>query len=221
MIDDVGDGSGGADDADLANALRTHGVDVEVLLVDPGHVDRADIGVGRDMVRCKVVVHVVAEARVQDARLVQRHRQPPRHPAQQLRAGRLRVDDATGGKDPQQPWDTHLARVRVNAHLGELRAKGVHGELLRLGVRVECAACREPLGRDDTAVLLAQPCAQRARRIADRPPPRAGARRARGHERPRQGAITVRFCKQNNWAFLSQARVSPAAPQFQPRTRNE
>src|SRR2546425_10752070 len=49
---------------------RAHGVDVGVLLVDPGHVDRADIGVGRDMVLCKVVVHVVAEARVQDARLV-------------------------------------------------------------------------------------------------------------------------------------------------------
>src|SRR5689334_8852493 len=32
VIDGVGDGSGGADDADLANALHAHGVDVGVLL---------------------------------------------------------------------------------------------------------------------------------------------------------------------------------------------
>jgi Lrp/AsnC family transcriptional regulator, regulator for asnA, asnC and gidA len=31
----------------------------------------------------------------------------------------------------------------------------------------------------------------------------------------------LRVCKQNNWAFLSQARVSPAPPQIQARTSNE
>ena len=39
VIDGVGDGRGGADDADLANALHAYGVDVGVVLVDPGHVD--------------------------------------------------------------------------------------------------------------------------------------------------------------------------------------
>jgi hypothetical protein len=190
MIDGVGDGGGSADDPDFAHPFRTHRIDMRVNLIDPGHVDGADIGVGRDVVLREVVVHVVAEARVQDARLVQRHRQAHRHRTQELRAGRLRVDDATGGKDPQQPWDAHLTGVRIDADLDELRAKGVHGELLRLGVRVECAACLQPPGRDATAVLPMQPCAERARRIEDRPPPRGGPRRTPGHERPRQGAIT-------------------------------
>src|SRR5260370_8956668 len=190
MIDSVGNRSGGADDPDFSSALRAHWVDMQILLVDPVQVDRDDMGSGRDMVLREVMVHVIAEARVQDARLVQCHRQAHGHPAQQLRAGCLRIDDATNGKDPQQPWDTHLTRVRVDADLGELRAKGMHGELLRLGVRVKCAAGLQPPGRDTPAVLLAQPCAQRARCIEDRPPPRAGTRRASGHERLWQAAIT-------------------------------
>jgi len=64
VIDGVGDGRGGDDDPDLANALGAHGVDVGVVLVDPGHVDRAGVGVGRDVVLSEVVVHVIAEARV-------------------------------------------------------------------------------------------------------------------------------------------------------------
>src|SRR6266436_6852435 len=31
----------------------------------------------------------------------------------------------------------------------------------------------------------------------------------------------LRVCKQNNWAFLSQARVSPATPQIQPHSKSE
>lgn len=31
----------------------------------------------------------------------------------------------------------------------------------------------------------------------------------------------LRVCKQNNWAFLSQARVSPAPPHIQPHRENE
>ena len=31
----------------------------------------------------------------------------------------------------------------------------------------------------------------------------------------------VQFCEQNNWAFLSQARVSPATPQIQPHSKSE
>src|ERR1700686_3386270 len=62
MIDGVSDGGGGADDADLANALHAYGVDVRVLLVDPGHVDLSHIGVGGDVVLGEVVVHVIAKA---------------------------------------------------------------------------------------------------------------------------------------------------------------
>ena len=60
MIDGVGDSGGGADDADLANALHTYGVDVGVLLLDPGHVDLPHVGVGGDVVLGEVVVHVIA-----------------------------------------------------------------------------------------------------------------------------------------------------------------
>src|SRR5690242_1977540 len=65
VIDGVGDGGGSADDADFADALGPHRADVRVVLVKADHVDGAYIGVGRDMVRRKVVSHVVAEARVQ------------------------------------------------------------------------------------------------------------------------------------------------------------
>src|SRR5947209_19521294 len=65
MIDGVGNRSGGADDPDLANPFRTHWIDIRVILIDPGHVDGTNIGVGRDMVFREVVVHVVPEARVQ------------------------------------------------------------------------------------------------------------------------------------------------------------
>src|SRR6266446_758862 len=50
VIDGVGDGGSSADDPDLANPLRTHWIDMQILLVDPGHLDRADISIGRDMV---------------------------------------------------------------------------------------------------------------------------------------------------------------------------
>ncbi len=47
MIDGVGNRGGGADDPDFANPLRTYRIDIRVILVDPGHVNRADIGAGR------------------------------------------------------------------------------------------------------------------------------------------------------------------------------
>ncbi len=50
MIDGVGDGGGGANDPDFADALRAHWIEVRVVLVNPRHVNRADIGVGRDVI---------------------------------------------------------------------------------------------------------------------------------------------------------------------------
>src|SRR6266436_148043 len=70
VIDGVSDSSSGAGDPELANPLRTHRVEVWIVFIDPGHIDRANIGVRRDVVLCEVVVHVVAEARVYDALLV-------------------------------------------------------------------------------------------------------------------------------------------------------
>ena len=70
MINGISDGSGGTNDPHLTNPLCAHRVDVRIVLVDPGHVDRANIGVRRDVVLCEVVVHVVAEARIQNALLM-------------------------------------------------------------------------------------------------------------------------------------------------------
>src|SRR5258706_5222162 len=50
MIDGVGNCSCSPDDPDFAHPFRTYGIDVRVLLVDPGCIDGADIGVGGDAV---------------------------------------------------------------------------------------------------------------------------------------------------------------------------
>jgi hypothetical protein len=62
MMDGVSDGGGGADDADFANAFRAHGIDVRVVLLDPGHVNRANISIGRDVVGGEVVIRVPCDS---------------------------------------------------------------------------------------------------------------------------------------------------------------
>ena len=42
---------------------------------------------------------------------------------------RLRVEAIADAERADPPGDAHLARVRVDAHLHELRAEGVHGIL--------------------------------------------------------------------------------------------
>jgi len=71
----------GADDAELPNTLRAHRIGERIFLVEPMHVDRADVGVGGDMVAGEVIVDDVAKSRVTHAVLVQRHGQPPGHAA--------------------------------------------------------------------------------------------------------------------------------------------
>jgi hypothetical protein len=57
MIDGVGNRSSGADDPEFANPLHTHWIDMQILLIDPGHVNGADIGVGRDVVSERVAMY--------------------------------------------------------------------------------------------------------------------------------------------------------------------
>ena len=128
----------GSRDADLSYALGAHRVDVGIVLVDPGHVHLADVGVGGDVVLGEVVVYDVPEAGIDQALLVQRHGQPHRHPADELRAGRLGVDDVPDGEHPGHARDAHLARVLVDPRLGEVRPEGVHRVVLGPG----CPACR-------------------------------------------------------------------------------
>src|SRR5215208_1264540 len=185
--DGVGDGRGGADDADLADSLDADRVELVVVLVDPAHVDRRRVGGRRDVVAGEVVVDVVAEARVEHALLVQRHRDAHRHPADQLRACRARVDDPAGREHAGHPRDPQFARYRVNAHLGELRAVGVTRELgallERLGrVRVHL----DPRGRDR---LRADPLAQLVAGREDGKAPRRGAGRAAGDRSVGQVAV--------------------------------
>jgi hypothetical protein len=97
----VRDRGGGADDADLPDALRTHRADEGIRLVEPIGLDRLDVGVGGDVVAGEVVVHDMAEARIDHALLMQSHRDPLRHAPDQLRASRLWVDDTPNVEDAE------------------------------------------------------------------------------------------------------------------------
>src|SRR5258708_19918108 len=57
VIDSVGNRSGGADDPDFANALPAHWIDMQILLVDPRHIDGTNIRVGRDVVLPALLVY--------------------------------------------------------------------------------------------------------------------------------------------------------------------
>jgi hypothetical protein len=103
---------------------------VVVVLVDPRHVDVADVGVGRDVVVGEVVVHPLAERRVEDRLLHQRHRQTHRHPAEELRPRRRGVHDAPRREHAHHARDAHLARVDVDARLHELSTERVTSEVL-------------------------------------------------------------------------------------------
>ena len=123
--DGVGDRRRGADDPDLADALRPHRVELVVVLLDPRGVDVLDVRADRHVVLGEVVVEVVAELAVHDALLVQRHREAHGHAADELRARRLRVDDAADAEDAEHPREADLAAVDVDADLDELGAEGV------------------------------------------------------------------------------------------------
>jgi hypothetical protein len=56
VVGGVGDRSGSADDADLADASGAHRAGVQVAFVEPDRVEVADIGIGGDVVAREVVV---------------------------------------------------------------------------------------------------------------------------------------------------------------------
>src|SRR5579885_2842746 len=122
----IGNRRSSADDAKFTNAFRPHRVDMRVVLINPGDVDGADIGVGGDVILGKVMVYEVTKAGVKDALLVQGHREAHCHATKQLRASRFGVDDVPGGEDTEQSWHADLAGILVDVDFGELRAKSVH-----------------------------------------------------------------------------------------------
>ena len=74
----------------------------------------------------------------------------------------------TGGEDTEQARDADLARVDVDADLRELRAVGVHREPLRLRILSDLAGRFEPLGGNDTVILVMETRAEFARCLDDR-----------------------------------------------------
>ena len=150
---------------------------MRVVLVDPRSADLLDVRADGNVVAREVVVGVVAEAGIEHALLEQRHPEPHGHPADELRAGGLRVDDPTGRKDAEQPGDPHLARRRVDAHLGELGTEGVPGERL---------VALDVLRRVDVHLARSVPVAQRPARLHDRRPPRRRSHRAACERRGRE-----------------------------------
>ncbi len=119
--------------------------------------------------------------------LVERHRQAPRHPTEELRAGGARIHDPARGEHAEQPGHADLSRVRIDRHLGELGAERIAGVRLP---RVECLLRgRErahALGRDLTPGDL---FAQRPAGKDDGVAPGCGADRPEGADRPRQARV--------------------------------
>src|SRR3954453_21303223 len=91
VVNGVGDRRGRAHDADLADALGAHRVEVGVVLLEPGRLELLDVRAGGDVVLGEVVVEVAAKLAVEDSPLVQGHGQAHVHPADELRAGGQRV----------------------------------------------------------------------------------------------------------------------------------
>src|SRR5437868_12209023 len=60
VVNGVGDRRGGADNANLADALGAHRVQVRVRLLNPCRLDVTDIRAGRDVVAGEIAVNVVA-----------------------------------------------------------------------------------------------------------------------------------------------------------------
>src|SRR5438552_6135767 len=84
VIDSIGDRGRRPDDANLADPARAHGIRVRIMLVEPNSVEVAYVGMGGDVVARKVVIDDVTEPRIEDARLVQRHRQTYGHASDEL-----------------------------------------------------------------------------------------------------------------------------------------
>ena len=163
------------------------GLILRVALVEEFHLDRSDVRARRDVIAGEIVIGVVAEFAVHHALFVQRHRQPHRHAADQLRPRRARIDDPAGGEHPHHPRHPQLAGVHVDPDLDELRAVGVPAEVLprlqigrrvrgdghALGQRVQ--RHRHRPGRRPTP---GTPCARPTPRTSCRPtrrPPRPAA----------------------------------------------
>jgi hypothetical protein len=179
VVDGVADRGGGTDDADLADPLGAHRVQVRVGLLDPHRVDVLHVGAGRDVVLRQVPAHEPALGLVDDGLLHQGHAEAHGHAADELRPGQRGIDDPPGGEDAEQARHPHLTGVGVHLHLRELGPERMTGEA-RIALDV-LGRVRGPFA----GLVLEQVLA----RLDHRGAPGRGAHRAAGQPGPRQVAV--------------------------------
>src|SRR5437762_1046053 len=103
MVDRIRDRCRDAGDADLANALRADGADMQVRLLDKRDVDRTDVRVHRHMVLREISIYIAAGSRVDERFLFERHADAPDDAADDLAAGRLRGHHTMAIADGRSP----------------------------------------------------------------------------------------------------------------------
>ena len=119
MVDPVGDGSGDADQPDLADALGPERRE-RIRFADEDDVDVRNVGVDGDEVVAEGGVGDAAGAGVDDVLLEQRLADAADGAADDLAAGGLLVEDAAGVDGRDDACDADQAEVLVDADLDEL-----------------------------------------------------------------------------------------------------
>ena len=225
VVDGVADRGGGADDADLADALaRPSGSGAgRPPRSRPPRCRGTSAQVG-DVVLGEVVADEVAEPRrprrVSSISAIPRPMVMP--PMNWERASR-RVDDPAGGEHPEQPRHPHLAGARVDAHLGELGAERVPGERRRPAGHVLGSVSARARRRPSFSSVLAapSPTAEPHEAVPIEPPASGAAGRALSPSstRTRSGGHAQRVARRSGRARSARrcrCRRRRSAPRSRP-----
>src|ERR1700737_955339 len=111
VMDGIDDRGAGSADSKLADALAAQWTAVRIGLVQKHDVQRADVGVHRDMIARQILVDEGSVARVDVVLLDQRRSDAPRHAADHLRARRFYIENAAGREHAEHASNPHLAGV--------------------------------------------------------------------------------------------------------------
>jgi hypothetical protein len=118
------------------------------------------IGVDRNVIFGEIVVHVAAEARIEDHRFFEGRADAKDHP-DRLRSRGLLVQDTAGGKDAQHVSQPDLAGIDIDANLGKVRAIGLLREVCARGARSDLAVgvdVKDPDSRTARRVIRMPRC---------------------------------------------------------------
>ena len=130
VVDGVGDGRGGADDADLADPLGAHRVDVRVLLVEPGTSIEPTSALVAMWYSAKSWLTTCPNRGSSTLSSCSAIESPIVIPPSSCERAVLALMIRARVEHPEQARDAHLAGVLVHPHLGELRPEGVHRVVL-------------------------------------------------------------------------------------------